>query len=142
MREGLIPSHDGGWSAGAVGHARIVARLRERGHSIADIRRTTEEGRLAFGYLEEVFEAEGDGFTIQQAAEETGLEPALIERIVGALGLSPAQAQSMSARDVELLRYVEAVLAAGLPLVATFDNEGAGRGVDEGTGRRAGGEAR
>ena len=27
-REGLIPSYDGGWSPGAVGHARIVARLR------------------------------------------------------------------------------------------------------------------
>jgi adenylate cyclase len=120
VREGLIPSYDGGWSPGAVGHARIVARLRERGHSIADIRRATEEGRLAFGYLEEVFEAEDNGFTIQEAAAETGPEPALIERIVGALGLSPAQAQSMSARDVELLRYVEAVLAAGLPLVAAL----------------------
>jgi len=49
VREGLIPSYDGGWSPGAVGHARIVARLRERGHSIQDIRGATEDGRLAFG---------------------------------------------------------------------------------------------
>jgi adenylate cyclase len=118
VRDGLIPSYDGGWSPGAVGHARIVARLRERGHAIADIRRATEEGRLAFGYMEELFPAEADGFSVEQAADETGLEPALIERIVGALGWSPAQARSMSAKDVELLRYVEAVLAAGLPLVA------------------------
>ena len=40
---------------GAVGHARIVARLRERGHSLEEIRRATEEGRLAFGYIEELF---------------------------------------------------------------------------------------
>src|SRR5205085_460248 len=34
VREGLIPHDDGAWSTGAVGHARIVARLRERGHSL------------------------------------------------------------------------------------------------------------
>jgi adenylate cyclase len=118
VREGLIPSCDGGWSVGAAGQARIVARLRERGHSIADIRRATEEGRLAFGYLEEVLETKADDLTLQQAAEETGLEPALIERIIAALGLTPGQAQSTWSRDVELLRYVEAVLTAGLPLVA------------------------
>jgi adenylate cyclase len=118
VREGLVPGYNGVWSASAVGHARIVARLRERGHSIAEIRRATEEGRLAFGYMEELLPTEADGVTVQQAADETGLEPALVERIVGALGLSPAQAQSMSARDVELLHYVEAVLGAGLPLVA------------------------
>src|SRR5436305_662523 len=47
-REWLIPHYDGTWSPGAVGHARIVARLRERGHSLQEIRRATEEGRLAF----------------------------------------------------------------------------------------------
>ena len=118
VREGLIPSYDGGWTAGAVGHARIVARLRERGHSIADIRRANEEGRLAFGYMEELFPHDGGGYTVKQAAKETGLEPALIERVVSALGFSPAQAESMSERDLQLLRYVEAVLSAGLPLIA------------------------
>jgi adenylate cyclase len=117
-REGLIPSYDGGWSAGAVGHARIVARLRERGHSIEDIRRATEDGRLAFGYMEALFPSDGQGYSVQRAAEETGLEPALVQRIVAALGLSSAQAESMSEHDVQLLRYVEAVLSAGLPLVA------------------------
>jgi adenylate cyclase len=117
-REGLIPSYDGGWSPGAVGHARIVARLRERGHSIQDIRRATEDGRLAFGYMEALFPSDGRGYSVARAAKETGLEPALVERIVGALGLSSAQAESMSEQDVQLLRYVEAVLSAGLPLVA------------------------
>jgi adenylate cyclase len=46
--------------------------------------------------------------------------PALIERIVAALGLSPTQAESLSAADMQLLRYVSAVLGAGLPLVATL----------------------
>jgi adenylate cyclase len=120
VRDGLIPSYDGGWSPGAVGHARIVARLRERGHSIQDIRRATEDGRLAFGYMEALFGSDGDGYTVRRAAKETGLEPALVRRIVGALGLSPAQAESMSEQDVQLLRYIEEVLSAGLPLVATL----------------------
>jgi hypothetical protein len=59
-RDGLIPQYDGFWSPGAVSHARIVARLRERGHSLEDIRRATEQGRLAFGYIEELFPPGGD----------------------------------------------------------------------------------
>ena len=121
VREGLIPQYDGdgGWSPGAVGHARIVARLRERGHSLEDIRRATEEGRLAFGYIEELFPAMDDRvYTVKQAAAESGLEPALVERVLAALGMSPAQTEALSSEDVQLLRYVAAVLAAGLPLVA------------------------
>jgi adenylate cyclase len=120
-REGLIPQYhaDGTWSLGAVGHARIVARLRERGHSLRDIRRATEEGRLAFGYIEELFPSVDDrAYTLHQAAEETGLEPALVERVVAALGMNTAQAEALSSEDVQLLRYVAAVLSAGLPLVA------------------------
>jgi adenylate cyclase len=116
--EGLIPSYDGGWSPGAVGHARIVARLRERGHSIQDIRRATEDGRLAFGYMEALFPSDEHAYSLKGAAKETGLEPALVERIVAALGLSHAQAEAMTEQDVQLLRHVEAVLSAGLPLVA------------------------
>jgi adenylate cyclase len=120
-REGVIPQYDGdgSWPAGAVSHARIVARLRERGHSLRDIRRATEEGRLAFGYIDELFPSIDDRvYTVRQAARETGLEPALIERVVAALGMNLAQAEALSSEDVQLLRYVAAVLEAGLPLVA------------------------
>jgi adenylate cyclase len=118
-REGLIPQYDGEWSPGAVSHARIVARLRERGHSLQDIRRATEQGRLAFGFMDELFPSDADGsYTVSQAARETGLEPALVERVVAALGVHPSQPDSLSAADVQLLRYVAAVLSAGLPLVA------------------------
>jgi adenylate cyclase len=98
-----------------------VARLRERGHSLDEIREATEEGRLAFGYIEELFsQTDGRTYTTKEAAKETGLEPALVERVIAALGMSPEQAESLSAADVELLRYVESVLSAGLPLVATL----------------------
>ena len=49
-RDGLIPEVDGTgkWTTAAVAHARIVARLRDRGHKLEEIRRAGEEGRLAF----------------------------------------------------------------------------------------------
>ncbi len=117
-RSGLIPRFDGAWTPAAVGHARLVARLRDRGHSLKDIRAATDDGRLAFGYVEELFPRDGRVYSLGQAAEETGLEPALIERIVTTLGWSPSQAQMLSEDEIQLLRYVSAVLAAGLPLVA------------------------
>ena len=118
VRGGLIPQFDGTWTGAAVGHARLVARLRHRGHSLQDIRTATADGRLAFGYIEELFPHDGRAYSLRQAAAETGLEPGLIERIITTLGWSPSQAQSLSEDEIQLLRYVSAVLAAGLPLVA------------------------
>ncbi len=118
-RDGLIPQYNGKWTRGAVSHARIVARLRDRGHSLEDIRRATEQGRLAFGYIQELFPAgEERTYTLAEAAAETGLEPALVERVVAALGFAPMTLDELSTGDVQLLRYVAAVLSAGLPLVA------------------------
>lgn len=39
---GLIPQYDGEWTPAAIGTARVVARMRERGHSLAQIERATE----------------------------------------------------------------------------------------------------
>ncbi len=55
VKGGLIPQFEGTWSSSAVGHARLVARLRDRGHSLRDIRTATKDGRLAFGYVEALF---------------------------------------------------------------------------------------
>jgi adenylate cyclase len=117
VRQGLLPRYDGRWSHAVISHAKIVARLRERGHSLGDIRKASDEGRLAYGYVEELFDAGEGVYTVAEAARETGLEPALIVRVVTALGTA-AQAERLSAADVALLRDVAAVLDAGLPLVA------------------------
>ena len=117
-REGLIPRYDGSWSPASVSQARIVARLRERGHSLREIRRASDEGRLAFGYVEELFDTGEESCTLAEVARETGLEPALIVRVVAALGTTQAQVDHLSASDVQLLRVVARVLEAGLPLVA------------------------
>ena len=118
LARGLIPQYDGSWTPAAVANARLVARMRERGHSLEQIRAAGESGRLAFGYLSQLFPATVATHTLEQAAEETGLEPALIERIITTLGLPATAAHQISASELELLRYSAAVLAAGLPLIA------------------------
>ena len=50
---GLIPQAPeggAGWTPLAAAHVRLIARLRERGHSIVSIREALRDGRLAFGY--------------------------------------------------------------------------------------------
>jgi adenylate cyclase len=118
---GVIPEVDGGgeWTAAAVAHARIVARLRARGHRLDTIRDAGRQGRLAYGYIESLF---GDDHqadrTLRDAAGETGLEPALIERFWNSIGLAPASLESLTDEDMEALRYVASVLDSGFPLVA------------------------
>jgi adenylate cyclase len=119
VRAGLVPGADGrSWSAAEAAHARIIARLRERGHSIEQIRTATEEGRLAFGYVEDLLPGTDGERTLKEAAKETGLEPALITRIYGAMGFSTQGLDRISEDDLQFLRYGAAVLAAGLPLIA------------------------
>jgi len=119
VKEGIVPLRNGSWTPSAVAHARIVSRLRERGHSLEELRQASETGRLAFGYMDGLFPTpEGPVYTLEEAAEETGLEPALLERMWTALGFSPASLESVTEDDIQLLRYSAAVLAAGFPLVA------------------------
>src|SRR5438552_3241694 len=72
-KQGVIPQYDGHWSPAAVAHARVVARMRERGHSLKSIRDATDQGRLAFGYVEELFPDGDRVHTLRDAAGETGL---------------------------------------------------------------------
>jgi adenylate cyclase len=118
VRDGLIPHYDGRWTPRVVGHARVVQRMRDRGHSLQQIRRASDDGRLAFGYIEALLPTPGRTYTLRQASRETGLQAGLIERIVTALGWSPARSRSLEEDELQLLRYVSTVLDAGLPLVA------------------------
>ncbi len=119
-REGLIPQYHGAWTPEAIGHARIVARMRERGFSLQSIREATEQGRLAYAFAEELFPQRARIYTAEEAASETGLEPALIERMLTSLGFSPAHAKAITEDDMQVLRYVAHGINAGLPLVAVL----------------------
>jgi adenylate cyclase len=118
---GLIPElrRGGAWTPAAVSHARIVARLRERGHTLDQIRRAGAQGRLAYAYIEALFGSDGRAkHTLSQVAGDTGLEPALIERLWTSIGLPADELESLSDDDVEALRYAASVLGTGFPLVA------------------------
>jgi adenylate cyclase len=119
-REGVIPEVDGTgeWSSAAVAHARIVARLRDRGHKLEHIKQAGEQGRLAYGYIEDMFGVDKPRRSIEEASELTGLEPALIERFWVSLGLPASALENLTDEDVEALHYVAAVLDSGFPLVA------------------------
>jgi adenylate cyclase len=119
VESGLVPAGPRGeMTAASVAHARVVARLRERGHSLKQIREATENGKLATSYIEGLLPDAPATWTLTQAARETGLEPALIERIFTSMGFGAQGLDHLSDDDVQLLRYAAAVLAAGLPLVA------------------------
>jgi adenylate cyclase len=118
---GLIPElrRGGAWTPAAVSHARIVARLRERGHTLDQIRRAGAQGRLAYAYIEALFGSDGRAkHSLSEVAGDTGLEAALIERLWTSIGLPADELESLSDDDVEALRYAASVLGTGFPLVA------------------------
>jgi adenylate cyclase len=118
VKDGIVPLGNGRWTPAAVAQARIIARLRERGHPLDELREAARSGRLAYGYLEDLFPAPVRTRSLEEAVEETGLEPALIERIWTAAGFSSESLERIDEEDLQLLRYMAAVLDAGFPLVA------------------------
>jgi adenylate cyclase len=116
VRERVIPQYAGEWTPAAVGQARLVGRMRERGHTLVEIRGAVQDGRLAFGHVTELFAGEEPVHSVREASRETGLDGELIERLMLMLGLRSAH--GISEEDLELLRYLAAVLDAGLPLDA------------------------
>src|SRR5680860_1796368 len=84
--EKVVPVRRGRWTAAAAAQARVVARMRERGHSLEELKRAGREGRLAFGFVEDLFPAAEEQVPVEEVARDTGLEPELIERILVILG--------------------------------------------------------
>jgi len=115
--EKIVPVRKGRWTVAAAAQARVVSRMRERGYSLEDLKEAGREGRLAFGFAEELFSGAEEAITIERAAEDTGLEPELIERILVILG-TPRSNRELSQEDLAAMRHCARVLAAGFPLVA------------------------
>ncbi len=116
--EGIVPVRRGRWTATAAAQARVVARMRERGYSLEDLREAGREGRLAFGFAEELFSETDEQVAVAEVARETGLEPELIERILVILGTPKGRQRNLTPEDAAALRHCARVLAAGFPLVA------------------------
>ena len=50
----VLPVKRGRWTRAIAAQARVVARMRDRGHSLNDLRQASRDGRLAFGYVEDL----------------------------------------------------------------------------------------
>ena len=118
VKEGLVPQYEGTWTPAAASHVRIVARLRERGHSVERIKEASQSGKLAFGYIDELLPSSEARYTLKQAARELDVDEQLIERLVAAMGLNALSTEEITEEDLQVLRYGAEVLAAGLPLPA------------------------
>ncbi len=117
-RARILPLRRGRWTRVVAAQARVVARMRERGHSLNELRQAARDGRLAFGYVEDLVPRSERSFTKEQAAEATGLEPELVERVMGLLGTPTAMEGTLTEQDLEAMEWVRQVLEAGFPLVA------------------------
>ena len=118
LARGLVPGYDGTWTPAAAAYVRVVARLRARGHTLEEIKLATDQGQLAPGPLEELLRGSDGRYTLREVARATGLEAALIERILTSMGLAALAEGPMSEEDMEMMRYVAAMLEAGLPTPA------------------------
>lgn len=116
--EKIIPVRKGKWTAVSAAQARVVARMRERGHSLEDLKQAGRDGKLAFGFSEEVFVDQGEGVSISEAAADTGLSEDLIERIMVVLGTPAGRERYLTETDVEALARLASVADAGLPIEA------------------------
>jgi len=117
--EKVIPVRRGRWTTAAAAQARVVARMRERGHSLDELRRAVREGRLAFGFVEDLIPGARDKpVSRAEAARQSGLEEELIERVMTLLGTPTALEGTLNEQDVDAIKQLADVLGAGFPLVA------------------------
>jgi adenylate cyclase len=119
-RAGVVPVRRGRWTTAAAAQARVVARMRGRGHSLAELRRAVAEGRLAFGFVEDLLPGRERDHSRGEAADRTGLEEALIERMMSLLGTPTAIEGTLNEQDVQAMEQIGEVLRAGFPLVAVL----------------------
>jgi len=114
----VVEIEAGRWTAAAASQARVVARMRDRGYPLREIRRAVRDGRLAFGSVEELLPAPARTHTRAEAAEIVGLEEDLIERVMALLGTPMALTDRVSDADVAALERLAEALRHGFPLVA------------------------
>jgi adenylate cyclase len=118
VAQGLIPGHDGRWTPAGAAYARVVARLRARGHTLAEIKRASDNGQLAVGPLENLLSSPGPRYSLREVVRLSGLDAGLVERIYSSMGLGAVFLDGFSDEDVQIVKYGAAVLDAGLPLPA------------------------
>ena len=114
----ILDVERGRWTPAAASQARVIARMRDRGYSLAEIRSAVGDGRLAFGSVEELIPIPNRSHSRAEAAKRIGLEEDLIERIMALLGTPMALADRISDEDIDALERMASALHNGFPLIA------------------------
>jgi adenylate cyclase len=116
--EKVVPVRKGRWTPAAAAQARIVARMRARGHSLDELKEAGREGKLSFGMAEDIFADDSEQFTLEEASEQIGLSVEVIERVMTVVGTPADREQILSSRDIEAFQLIGEVAEAGLPVEA------------------------
>lgn len=98
------------------GRLELLRTLEREGFGLEELRRATQEGRLALLPVERVLAAEGARYTQEDIAQETGLEMGFLDdarRAVGAPKVEPGE-RVLTEEDRELALSAKTLLAAGL----------------------------
>ncbi len=114
----VIEVEGGTWTAASASQARVVQRMRERGHSLREIRSAVRDGRLAFGSVEELLQTPRRSHSRAEAAAIVGLEEDLIERVMALLGTPMALTDRITDEDIAALERMAGALRNGFPLIA------------------------
>ena len=72
LKKGLVPGFEGHWTPAAVAYVRVVARLRDRGHTLEEIKQASDSGQLAVGPIETLLSGSEGRYTLEEAAQEAG----------------------------------------------------------------------
>jgi adenylate cyclase len=116
--EKIVPVRKGKWTPQAAAQARVVARMRDRGYSLADLKEAGKDGRLAFALSENIFADRDETIPISEVAEISGFNEEIIERAMTVLGTPLGQERELGIADVEALSHMRTVYEAGLPVEA------------------------
>jgi adenylate cyclase len=114
--QGVVPEYAGDWTRAAIGKARLVKRILERGYTLEQVREATDQGRLLSGQLVELFGVGDETYSQAGVAKELGLDPSVVDRVAAMLGVG--QGQDLGEPDRHLLRYIAKAMEVGLPLDA------------------------
>lgn len=118
QEEGLL---DG--AADRDARLELLRTLEEEGFTLDELREAAAQDRLALLPVERVLSGEGRLYTREELAEETGLEPELLDDAARALGVpirEPGE-RGITEGELELARSAKALLDAGIPREAFLD---------------------
>jgi len=112
---GVVPPYRGYWTKPAAVHARIIGKLKAQGHSLEELKKEGEEGRLTFGYVDGLFTEKKSSLTFREAAERSGIDPETVKRLMSTVGLRVPLDDRPTDDELEMIKGAALLLNVGFP---------------------------